>query len=1135
MSNIIGNPFDSFVQRQIDIRQNSLGQISSGGNTISTDDLKYYTTKTPWLRLASSVNLTGEEGDNSVLDKLIKAGVDKELIFEDNLAKNFILQGGSLSLVNTAGTIDDPPGTVTYEFKKNQSMKSGLNYSNNTFNGAYGWGGLSDSNGGRGYVPMPGITSAQTTYYNRGALSKATIDIKCYSKAQFQLLDALYLRPGYTLLLEFGWSAYLNSNNDSNFDGVVNEDDANIGTIRYFDGFKSAPLQFLLKPDSYTGDQTQFRMLELISEERVKHSCNYEAVYGKITNFKWSFGSDGSYTCTVSLIGMGDLIESLKLNVTDPEQENNGDSSGAKIMSYDKYIIQKFDGYIARNISNGTLNDMPKNQKKRFLKQTNNELKLKSTKEEIEAFFKPQYVEYTKLAEDVAIDNNNNNPLLSNRNDTKLNKIFYDTSQILIEKYNNADESSGGFFAPLEGVKNGAFILGDTFNGDSSVDANGVTGNKKSKSAFIKFGLLLKIIEENCNLFSKKAGGTPMIQFDFSYTGLKYDENYMLIVPPHISTNPQKCLVPFNRFSYTNVLEFDNDFPIEESLLNDKLITSQDFLVEGNPFVGRLGNVLINLRFASSAVAQSTKDSDGAISVLSYVKTILQGINESMGSINDFFVSYDESEGVIKIYDETPKPNLTTKENKEFAKFNIFGVKKQQGSFITNIGLDAEIPKELATLITIGASSLGNNLMGNAVSFQNYNKGLIDRIIPSKLDSVAILQSDDDIKLTPVQEAKALKNKSLYSPTGAKITPLESMYLKKGGFGVGAGSGGDAGYNFTPALTSDLTSNYTTYIQLVQGILSSADFLPPPFFLPFNLNLEMEGLSGMKLFEKFRISDDILPPSYEKDSVDIIVKAINHNIDVQSWKTTIDTQSMSRFSGTIITGSVSSPKVEEKKEKTQEPENLWETYVNDVAWSAAMISYTVSTAGVRFPNSSAHANYAQQIRSNTLTFSNNPGTTSSPGSEWKALPPNTPLEIGDIIIQNRSSDGVMNNLTFNSPVWKGSTHGDIVTEIDVSSFSGGKVTTIGGNIGNTVKKKTRLITQTKLLKNRGNFFTILRLNYGPKNADGTFKLAHNIAGQAKKEDLFFAGRNELEFGVKDRLYAYYKSTPELMNGVDGYY
>ena len=44
--------------------------------------------------------------------------------------------------------------------------------------------------------------------------------------------------------------------------------------------------------------------------------------------------------------------------------------------------------------------------------------------------------------------------------------------------------------------------------------------------------------------------------------------------------------------------------------------------------------------------------------------------------------------------------------------------------------------------------------------------------------------------------------------------------------------------------------------------------VPSPFFLPFNLSLEIEGMSGMRLFEKFRITDDILPPSYEKNSVE---------------------------------------------------------------------------------------------------------------------------------------------------------------------------------------------------------------------------------------------------------------------------
>ena len=68
------------------------------------------------------------------------------------------------------------------------------------FSGAYGWGDI----GERGLVPMPGITGIQTKYYNNGALSEATINIRCYSKLQFAIIDTLYLRPGYTLLLEFG-------------------------------------------------------------------------------------------------------------------------------------------------------------------------------------------------------------------------------------------------------------------------------------------------------------------------------------------------------------------------------------------------------------------------------------------------------------------------------------------------------------------------------------------------------------------------------------------------------------------------------------------------------------------------------------------------------------------------------------------------------------------------------------------------------------------------------------------------------------------------------------------------------------------------------------------------------------------
>lgn len=850
MSNIIGSPFADFVKKQVEIRQKSLGQLSN----ISADDLKYYTTKAPWLRLASSVQLTGKEGDGSVLDKLIRAGVPKRLIEGDNLAKNFILQGGALS-------INDETEDVR--------AKRGLNYSNGVFNGAYGWGGLDE----RGFVPMPGLEGASTNYYNNGALSQSTIKIKCYSKAQFQLLDALYLRPGYSLLLEFGWSTFLD----------------NSGAIATYDGFKSNPLSFLLNPGSFEGSQNQFQMMSLIQSEREKYDGNYEAVYGKITNFKWSFSTDGSYTCEVKLIGMGSVIESLKLNVTDPKK-NNESESGSELTQFKQTFEQFVKNSIGESMGNKIINekfnfsDFKGMKKYQLYELMEKKVKMNASNEAIQAYFKPLYEARKSEVEAVKQENINNNPLLSNRDDTKLNKIFYDIYQLLTDKY---DGSSGGKFVYSNEIKNGAFILSDTFIGEKAARKGG--GDKVSKSAYIKFATLLKIIEENCNLFSKKDGGTGMLKFDFNYMNLKNDQNFMLIIPPNLSTDPLKCLVPYNKLSIKGVTSYGADIPTDTPL-NKELTANSDFLVSGNKYIGRLGNVLINLKFAAGALADAPKDDDGAISVLTYVKTILDGINESMGNINSFFVSFNEDEGVIRMYDETPKPGLVEDTPSRYTRLNIFGVKKDQGSFVTNINLDASIPKNFASMIAIGAQAGGNNLMGNATSFSNYNKGLIDRVIPQKVDYVTKNENSDSSD--PKKQAKTIKQEKLYYTRDAnKVSPIASMYLKGG---QAEGTTTDV-YNFSDEISNDLTENYTSYIKLIQGELTNADQVPSPFFLPFNLNLELEGISGIKLFEKFKITDDILPPSYEKDSVDIIIKALNHEVNVQRWTTVIDTLSVPSF------------------------------------------------------------------------------------------------------------------------------------------------------------------------------------------------------------------------------------------------
>jgi len=56
----------------------------------------------------------------------------------------------------------------------------------------------------------------------------------------------------------------------------------------------------------------------------------------------------------------------------------------------------------------------------------------------------------------------------------------------------------------------------------------------------------------------------------------------------------------------------------------------------------------------------------------------------------------------------------------------------------------------------------------------------------------------------------------------------------------------------------------------------------------------MDGISGIKLYQKFLITNDILPPSYQDDNVDLQVTGVNHNIDGSAWMTKLDTLSVPR-------------------------------------------------------------------------------------------------------------------------------------------------------------------------------------------------------------------------------------------------
>ena len=61
---------------------------------------------------------------------------------------------------------------------------------------------------------MPGITSVQIdTQGALGSIRAATINFKVWDKDQLDIIDALYFKLGYTMLLEWGNTFYYKTGN----------------------------------------------------------------------------------------------------------------------------------------------------------------------------------------------------------------------------------------------------------------------------------------------------------------------------------------------------------------------------------------------------------------------------------------------------------------------------------------------------------------------------------------------------------------------------------------------------------------------------------------------------------------------------------------------------------------------------------------------------------------------------------------------------------------------------------------------------------------------------------------------------------------------------------------------------------
>jgi len=270
--NIVGEDFNQEIAKQVIQRQKIYGSINR-----SNEELTYLNARTGWCKLMSGVSVNPAELNTfaNIRNLNIPSG--------NFLAQNHVLWNGVTSFNTENNT----------SFWNNQGIATDKSVFND---GAYGFGGLE-----LGIRPMPGIISAEIKTETRGSIKKATVKIQANNRTQFDIIDLLYMRLGYSVLLEWGQSSYFNN------DGTYIKKNPYSLAIPWFTE-KYATVGGGTAPLTYNS------ILKVINSYRLLSCGNYDAIFAKVVNFSWNFTNEGKYDITINLISLGDVIESLKAN-----------------------------------------------------------------------------------------------------------------------------------------------------------------------------------------------------------------------------------------------------------------------------------------------------------------------------------------------------------------------------------------------------------------------------------------------------------------------------------------------------------------------------------------------------------------------------------------------------------------------------------------------------------------------------------------------------------------------------------------------------------------------------------------------------------------------------------------------------
>ena len=328
------------------------------------------------------------------------------------------------------------------------------------------------------------------------------------------------------------------------------------------------------------------------------------------------------------------------------------------------------------------------------------------------------------------------------------------------------------------------------------------------------------------------------------------------------SSDPLVCLIPF---SAPNPETGQNESFLQEILGND-------FRTD-NPFAGNIDLIHVNIDYIAQVLRKSVDQESGDMNLVLFLDNLMKGISRSLGNINNFMVSYDEVENLITILDDTIIPGAN---NQDPTELRIFGVKPgEQGSFVRNVSMQSKITNKIATQIAIGSTANNQSINESTSLLGRWNQGLTDRV-----------QSKSDSLLTRVDE----------NAGSDALEKLQTQYDEYFKFITDT-------YKTFKLPTSDTSGKakqaLPSILKYDLSVKTQNGNIPSKGFIPIDLSVEVDGISGVLQYQKFTVTPNILPPSYQ-EGVDFIIQGIDHTIAKNEWVTSYTTLSVARARVPII-------------------------------------------------------------------------------------------------------------------------------------------------------------------------------------------------------------------------------------------